>query len=100
MAATTLLPLSRVRIGQRRVRVRRSALEEFIAAGETPPVQPENESVSADPGANPDDWARLGAALAEASAALAKEDRETLSQALSSLAEAARSLSDALRDET
>jgi len=94
MAATTLLPLSRVRIGQRRVRVRRSALEEFIAARRDVPLQPDNESVPVEPDANPDAWARLGAALADSSATFSSEDGATLSQGLSSLAEAARSLAE------
>jgi len=88
-----------VRIDQRRVRIQRSALEEFIAAGETPPAQPGNEGVPAEPGANPDDWARLGAELADSSAALNSEDRAT-SRRRSVLTEVAKSLANALPDET
>ena len=42
--------LQAVRVGQRRVRVRRSALEEFIVAGEMAGTQPDSESERGEPG--------------------------------------------------
>jgi excisionase family DNA binding protein len=71
--------LRAVRVG-RRVRLRRSALDAFVAAGEAPATEADDEPGSAKSDLNADHWARLGAALAEASAALADKDRAMLSQ--------------------
>jgi hypothetical protein len=89
--------LSAVRLGQRRVRIRRSELDRFIAAGDTAHASSDEES--APPGytgpSTADVRARFGAAMAEASAAL-EHDRQDLASALNSLADAARSLAQAL----
>jgi hypothetical protein len=55
-------------------------------------MQPQEDEPLAQPDVGEDDWARLGAALAESSAALAGESRVTLASALGSLADAARRL--------
>jgi hypothetical protein len=78
----------------------RSALDEFVAAGETAAVQPREGERSGEPNVTEDDWARVGAALAESSAALASEDRTALAKALGSLADAAGRLADGLDGET
>jgi hypothetical protein len=48
--------LQAVRIGQRRVRIRRSSRDEFIAAGDKPAAQPDYEYAPTDTDADPDDW--------------------------------------------
>jgi hypothetical protein len=89
-----------VRVGQRRVRVRRSALDEFVAADETPATEADNEAAPAEPDTNAEDFARLGAALADSTAALNSEDHATLAEALALVADAAARLADGLRDQT
>lgn len=89
--------LPAVRVGQRRVRICQSDLDEFLAAGATAQVNARDEAT---PVARPqepsgDVWARLGAALAEASTALSDEDRVELAETLNSLADIARMLAKA-----
>jgi hypothetical protein len=80
------------------VRIRRSALEAFIAAGETGTateiapadhLKPSEEGPRGLPAESRD---RLAAALADSGDALASEDRDQLARALSDLADAAREL--------
>jgi hypothetical protein len=87
-------------VGPRRVRVRRSALDEFVAAGETAITPPQEGQPSTEPNATRDDWARLGGDVVDSTAALAGEDRAALAEALGSLADAAGRLADRLRGET
>ena len=86
-----------MRVGKRRVRVRQSDLDAFIAAGST--GRPDAESLPAeavDEG-SVTAWATFGAAMAEATAILERADRGDLVRALDGLTEAARALGDALR---
>jgi hypothetical protein len=73
--------LGHVRVGQRRVRVRQSQLDAFLAAGEFRP-QPQ--------GANPSQ--AVGAAATAVTAAVREENREALERAIVSLADAARQI--------
>jgi excisionase family DNA binding protein len=82
--------LSAVRVGSRRVRVRTSDLDTFIAAGTTRPPSDGPAPVAEEPAAEL--WARLGVALADASRTMADEEREGLIGALQELAAAAREL--------
>jgi len=88
-----------VRVGARRVRVRESDLERFIAAGDTgteAESEPGRDGGPESPAV--DHRARLGAALAASSAALAEADDDGLAEALILLADAARSLADSVRE--
>lgn len=97
--------LQAVRVGERRIRIRRSALEALIAA-----VEPGDE-VESPPGDEPEAAGspeirdlpaqgreRLASALAQSSTALASSEREQVRRALISLAEAARALAAALEN--
>ncbi len=88
--------LPAVRVG-RRVRIRQSELDRFIAAGETASAAQAREDgsdeTSEDPTAEPRERVRV--AIAEASAALEADD-DRLASSLDSLIEAARGLSEAL----
>jgi len=88
-----------VRVGARRVRVRESDLERFIAAGDTR-TEAESESVLDGVRERPavDHRSELGAALAASSAALADADDDALAEALIVLADAASSLAHGLRE--
>ena len=95
--------LPAVRVG-RRVRIRRSTLEEFIAAGETgdraaEAIEAQDGEPSAAETVNLPAPAceRFAAALAESAAALARDDRMELAQALDSLVGAAQQFADELR---
>jgi excisionase family DNA binding protein len=77
--------LPAVRVGGRRMRIRQSALEDFIAAG---------ESVAAPHQSRP--LVDLANAVAESTAALSGQDRAELARAFNALADAARELPDAL----
>ncbi len=88
-----------MRLGQRRVRIRQSELERFIAAGESSspedheiqgPAEPAEEHPAAE------GRKRFRAAMAEASAAI-DDDPHELAVALNALADAARALAGALR---
>jgi excisionase family DNA binding protein len=72
--------LPAVRVGARRVRVRQSQLDDFLAAGEigTPPEG--------------DSWQPVRDALAAAAAAVDGRNRARLDEAISELADAARGL--------
>jgi hypothetical protein len=76
--------------------VRRSALDEFLAAGEMAGEAPDIAATPTDTSGSAEAWTALGARLADCSAALADEDLAILSQALASLADAASRLADAL----
>jgi excisionase family DNA binding protein len=73
--------LGHVRVGQRRVRVRQSQLDAFLAAGESDPQPPE---------ANP--WKAVSAAATAVTAAVREQNREGLGRAIASLAEAAQQI--------
>jgi excisionase family DNA binding protein len=80
--------LPAVRIGKRRVRIRRSALEKFIATGETDAVAETGPVVQSErlvQGLRPEGRERLAAALADSGDALASEDQDQLARALSNL---------------
>jgi hypothetical protein len=80
--------LGHVRVGQRRVRIRQSQLDAFLAAGETAP-EPER---SDDEG---DDWRPVRSALKMAVAAVDEQDRAALETAITGLVTAAQSLGSA-----
>ena len=89
--------LPAVRLGRRRVRVRQSDLDAFIAAGST--GRPDAESLPAeevDEG-SVTAWATFGAAMAEATATLERADRAELVGVLERLAQATQALVDSLR---
>jgi excisionase family DNA binding protein len=73
--------LEHVRVGARRIRVRQSQLDEFLAAGEAAPEPPD-----ADP------WQAVSEAAADVRAAARERDREALERAIASLADAARQI--------
>ena len=73
--------LGAVRVGQRRVRVRQSQLDAFLAAGESSPQPGE---------ANP--WQAVNEAASAVAAAVRAQDRDALDQAISRLADAAREI--------
>ena len=80
--------LGAVRVGQRRVRVRQSRLDAFLAAGET------IHRARTGRGAGHDEtpWRAVREATAAVATAVEAEDRDALEQALSALTEAARGL--------
>lgn len=87
--------LPAVRVGQRRVRVRRSDFDSFLEARvakyggkASRPHEASNHK--------PELWRELGTALAESVAALAHDDRSELIRTLRALAEAADRLAEAL----
>ena len=77
-----------VRVGQRRVRVRQSQLDAFLAAGE----MAHEPGGSAAAGLDKDAWRGVREAADALSAAVQAQDRDALEQALSALANAARGL--------
>jgi excisionase family DNA binding protein len=89
--------LPAVRVGSRRVRVRRADLERFLDAGATDrgadpePIEVDEGSVTA--------WATFGAAMAEAAATLEQADRHALIVALERLSQATNALVDSLQDD-
>ncbi len=85
--------LAAVRLGARRVRVRQSELDRFIAAGETPRASKEQDAGSADVTA--EQRQRVRDAMAKASAALEGDD-DRLASSLDSLINAVRGLTEAL----
>jgi hypothetical protein len=92
--------LAAMRDGKRRVRIRRSVLADFIAAGEMAATargdQDAPEPAAVDEGSIAA-WASFGAALAEATEALQQTDRRKLVAVLERLAEATQTLADSLR---
>jgi excisionase family DNA binding protein len=91
--------LAAVRVG-RRVRVRESDLDRFIAAGETAPALQKQDAGSADASNDPAAELRqhVRDAIAEASAALEGDD-DRLAGSLDSLVKAARGLKEELERE-
>lgn len=73
--------LGHVRVGQRRVRIRQSQLNAFLAAGESSP-----RSAGADP------WRPVSEAMSAVAAAVKGQDRDALDRAITSLVEAARGI--------
>ena len=71
--------MGHVRVGQRRVRVRQSQLDAFLAAGESSALPAE---------ANP--WQAVSEASSAVVAAVKAQDRDALDRAISTLANAAR----------
>ncbi len=86
--------LPAVRVGSRRVRVRRSDLDRFLDAGATD-KRPEPEPAEVDEGSITA-WATFGAAMAEATATLQSPDRSELLDVLERLADATQALVDSL----
>jgi excisionase family DNA binding protein len=84
--------LPAVRVGQRRVRVKRSDLDDFIEKGS---VSQDRSAASASPLPTPEFgsgelWARLGNASAGLSEAIRRADRTEVAEALDGIATAAR----------
>ena len=73
--------LGHVRVGQRRVRVRQSQQDAFLAAGESGP-QP----------AEPDPWQEVTEAASTVVAAVRAQDRDALERAISRLTDAAQEI--------
>ena len=73
--------LGHVRVGQRRVRIRQSQLDAFLAAGESGPQPPE---------ANP--WQAVSEAASAVAAAVRAQDRDALDRAIARLTDAAREI--------
>jgi excisionase family DNA binding protein len=88
--------LPAVRVGKRRVRVRRVDLDRFLEASSSEAEQPagDRESDGDDPIAVL--WERLGRAVADSGPALADVDRAKLVDALNAVADAASKLAEAL----
>lgn len=72
--------LGHVRVGQRRVRVRQSQLDAFLAAGE------------ADANAQAEPWRAVSEAASAVSVAVRRQDREALAGAIRDLQAAAEAL--------
>jgi hypothetical protein len=83
--------LPAVRLGRRRVRIKRTDLDAFIAAGSSSEGRehPDGELVTKE---ESDAWGAFGTALAEANAKLAEPDRAELVASLESLAQATKQL--------
>ncbi len=90
--------LPAVRVGERRVRIRQSDLDEFLAAGATARDAKDDAIAVAAAEEQAGQWARLGTALADSTAALVGEDHGRLAEALNSLADAARGLAEVLSE--
>jgi excisionase family DNA binding protein len=84
--------LPAVRVGSRRVRVRREDLDAFIAAGSTR----RSEDASDEQPEQPASWEAFGTALTNAVSVLRDRDPEALAAALRSLAESAERLASAI----
>jgi excisionase family DNA binding protein len=80
--------LGAVRVGQRRVRVRQSQLEAFLAAGET--THETDPSAAAGLDENP--WRGVTEAADAVTNAVQAQDRDALEQPISALTNAARGL--------
>jgi excisionase family DNA binding protein len=79
-----------VRVGKRRVRVRQSQLDAFLAAGESTAQLAAGESTAQLAEANP--WQAVTEAANAVVGAVKAQDRDALDQAISTLAEAARDI--------
>lgn len=75
--------LAAVRVGPRRVRVRRSAPDAFLVASSMDPVPPEDAA---------DRWRAIGEAAAAITQAVQAQDGAALKRAMSGLRKAARGL--------
>jgi excisionase family DNA binding protein len=89
--------LPAVRVGSRRVRVRRGDLDRFLDAGARD-GQSDPELTQVDEGSITA-WATFGAAMAEAAATLERADQRELLAALQRLSQATQALVDSLRAE-
>lgn len=78
--------LPAVRVGQRRLRIRQSALDAFLAEGETATQEAEADPSETDP------WQAVSEAGAAVKAAAQEQDRDALEKAVSALTEASRAL--------
>jgi excisionase family DNA binding protein len=76
--------LGAVRVGPRRVRIRQSQLDAFLAPNEAEPEAADDADV--------DPWRRVREAASAVTTAVEAQDREALEQALSAVTEAARRL--------
>lgn len=86
--------LPAVRVGQRRVRVRQSDLDAYLAAGATMAADDTDAVAAKHPSA--DLWARLGSAMATSTAAITDQDIGALTASLRAMAASASSLAGAL----
>ena len=77
--------LGAVRVGQRRVRIRQSQLDAFLAAGEKAPGPERTDD-------DGDDWRSVRTALEMVAAAVEERDRPALDTAITGLATAAQAL--------
>jgi excisionase family DNA binding protein len=86
-----------VRVGRRRVRVRRSDLDEYLAAG-TPEPANANQMAATDAIDDPSAtlWARLGRAMADSVSATADGDHAALADSLRMVSAAATHLANVL----
>ncbi len=73
--------LGHVRVGRRRVRIRQSQLDAFLAAGESSPQS-----------AGPDPWRPISEAISAVDAAVKRQDRDALDRAITRLIEAAHGI--------
>ena len=86
--------LPAVRVGQRRVRIRQSDLDAFIASGAISVEQTAHHDESVD--RQVELWTRFGAAMADSREAVAGGQQAEVVEALNSLATAAKDLADAI----
>ena len=86
--------LPAVRVGQRRVRIRQSELDAFIASGAISVEQTTHHDESVD--RQVELWTRFGAAMADSREAVAGGQQAEVVEALNSLATAAKDLADAI----
>jgi excisionase family DNA binding protein len=90
--------LRAVRVGQRRVRIRKSDLDQLLSTGTMAPAGDDHERDSVAEAQDPvaQLWLQFDKRMSEAQASIAEENH--LAEALRSLADAATRLADALRD--
>ena len=88
--------LPAVRVGKRRVRIRQSDLDAFIAAGSTPRRDAESLPAEEVDEGSVTAWATFGAAMADATATLERADRIELLSVLERLTQATQALVDSL----
>ena len=85
--------LGAVRVGKRRIRVRQSQLDAFLAAGEMP-AEPESDTEGESEAAELDPWGAVRNALGAVASAVDAEDQDALASALVELSDAVRALRD------
>jgi excisionase family DNA binding protein len=93
--------LRAVRVGQRRVRIRRSELDRFLAGADASPSESADEKAERDGGTErrvEELFAEVGGRLTEARDALVERNHDELVEALRSLAGAANNLAAALSE--